>query len=101
MCRKRCGRHKRRPTRTTIQHENGEGTQKAHNGTQEAQNSRFYVLFVFLPFSFLGIPEYGREFLWRNDLKLRVCAIARLLVRAPSSKMRDMAEAITLHVIVF
>src|SRR6185369_4700169 len=40
------------------------------------------------------------QLLWRHNFELRVSAIARLLVRPPPSKLRDMAKAAALHVVI-
>src|SRR5690242_1468973 len=45
-------------------------------------------------------PEDGRYFLRRYYFQLRVGTCRRRLVRAPSAKLRRVAEAVTLHVIV-
>src|ERR1700746_1747033 len=38
--------------------------------------------------------------MWRNDFELGIRAVARLLVRAPSAKLRCVTEAVALHVVV-
>src|SRR5262249_47474237 len=47
-----------------------------------------------------GIPKNGCQFEWRNDFELRICAVARLLVRTPPAKLCQVAESGTLHVFV-
>src|SRR5688572_22878142 len=46
-----------------------------------------------------GSENLGELLRW-NDLELSVCAIVRLLVRAPSAKLRGVPEAAALHVVV-
>jgi hypothetical protein len=53
------------------------------------------------PRSGLTIPrENRRQFFGRNDFKLGVRAVARRFVRAPAAKLRRVAEAVALHVVV-
>ena len=44
--------------------------------------------------------ENHRQLFRRNHFELVIGAVARLLVRAPSTKLRCMTETIALHVIV-
>src|SRR5215831_12395119 len=40
------------------------------------------------------------QFLGRDDLKLCIGAIVRLLIRTPAAKLSDVTESVTLHMIV-
>src|SRR5690349_23169701 len=53
-----------------------------------------------LPISSASVREDLRQFLRRNHLELRVCAICGFLIRTPAAELGGVAEAIALHVIV-
>ena len=53
-----------------------------------------------LTFDSATLRENRRQLLRRNHLKLRIRAVAGLLVLAPSAELRRMTEPVPLHVIV-
>src|SRR6266478_5860738 len=87
MCPKRYGQSKRRPTLTTIRRVNGvrgvPGRRIASRSTGSA-----------------AIGKNRRQLVWRNHLELSIRTVARVLVGAPFSKLRQVTEAGTLHVLV-
>src|SRR6266571_4731035 len=88
MCRKRYGRRKKLPTRMTIRRGNGVPSAPRRRALEQVSRG-----------SAAG-GENLRQLLRRNDFELRIGAVARLLVRAPPSKMRQVTEARALHVLV-
>src|SRR5579871_2733838 len=64
----------------------------------ESEGERRSLTIVALKLATSG--ENRLQLMRRHDLQLRVGAIGRLLVRAPSAKVRHVAEAGTLHVLV-
>src|SRR5437660_7620501 len=91
-----------------IKHKDTKGTK-----TQRRPPSKSYLrrpslclcaLCVFVPFVSLCLinlsSEDRRQLMRRNDLELVVGAVARFLVRAPSSELRGVTEPAALHVVV-
>src|SRR5437763_15222314 len=77
MCPKLCGRAKKLPNRMTIPRANG-----ARESALAAASENFHQL------------------LRRHDFELRIRAVARLLIAAPSSEVRHVAKTRALHVLV-
>src|SRR5271154_4606766 len=84
---KRCSRPRKLPIPTTIRRGNMTGADRKRMPDPTSETS---------PISRKNLHELLR----RNDLKLSIGAIARLLVRAPSSEVRHVTEAVALHVFV-
>src|ERR1700746_3437467 len=53
-----------------------------------------------LTFDSATLRENRRQLLRRNHLKLRIRAVAGLLILAPSAELRRVAEPVSLHVVV-
>src|ERR1700734_1297974 len=83
------------PRRTTAAAGNSRARRRSHTrmaGTLEEEKGKR----VRLP----SLRKNCRQFLRRDNFKLRVGTIAGLLVRSPSAELRRMPEAISLHVVV-
>ena len=85
MCRKPCGHRKKLPTLMTIQRVNG--VLARFEAASEIANSA-------------TATEDLCQLLRRDNFELGIGAVARLLVRAPPSKLRYVTEAAALHVVV-
>src|SRR6516225_11358430 len=86
MCPKHCDQHNKRPTPMTIPRANGasivlRSTRPDRAGSAASRKDRHQLL------------------RW-NHFELRVGAVARLLVGAPSSKLRHVTEASSLHMLI-
>src|SRR5882757_9665796 len=86
MFRKSCGRRSRLPTPMTIQRESG-----GSGAGRGSQNSGC---------SLSAVGENCCQFLRWNDLQLSVGTVTGLLVGPPAAKLRGMAKAVSLHVVV-
>src|SRR5690349_18456836 len=94
MCPKPCGRCKKLPILTTTQRVNGGNGESARQKEERKKNR---------PAAGAGLAAGGKnrfQFLRRNDFELGVCAVAGFFVRSPSSELRRMPEAASLHVVV-
>src|SRR5258708_22761737 len=91
MCPRRCDLRKRLPIRMKIRRANG-GLGVIQNVIPKKTNS--WLL------RSAAARENLHQFLRGNDLELTVGAVARLLVGAPSAKMRGMTKPGALHVLV-
>src|SRR6187551_1026799 len=83
MCRRRCARPRKPPTRMTIPRENGEGSPVSASTDLRAIFS-----------------EDRRQFQRRDDFKLGIRAILRLLIGTPPAELREMPESPALHVFI-
>src|SRR6516165_9195783 len=124
MCRKGCALRKKPPTPMRIQRVNGadKGSSRSNSsnrstpfssspactGEERGSEKRFersvaverLERFERTQRSSASAGENRRQLLWWNDFELVIRAVARLLVRAPSAKLRCVTEAAALHVIV-
>src|SRR5213593_2842244 len=88
MCPNRSGRRRKLQIRMTIRRVSG--VRRALRRTRREPIPR-------------GSPAAGEDrhqLLWRNHFELSIGTVARLLVRAPSSKMRHVTKAGSLHMLV-
>src|SRR6202035_3355270 len=91
MCPKRYGRRRKHPTLMTIRR--GNGVRSALRRLPRMTRERVWR----------ASPTAGEnrhQLLWRNNFELGIGAVARLLVRAPPSKLRHVTETGALHVFV-
>src|SRR5262245_28768757 len=85
MCQKPCGHRKKLPTLMTIQRVNG-ARGRLRSSLRDSNSAT--------------ATEDLRQLLRRDNFELGIGAVARLLVRAPPPKLRNVTEAASLHVVV-
>src|ERR1043166_1026318 len=104
MCRKTCARRRKRPTPTTIRRANGaigargsgaSGILSRHPKRETPHHSPKAEGSISEPFDKLRANGF-----WDYEFPFSVRAVARFLVRAPPAKLRGVAKAISLHVVV-
>src|SRR5438045_6427117 len=88
---RRSGRHKRLPIPMTTPPGNGANGARRRRRRGKSNN----VVPELAP-----VGKNLRQFLWGNNLQLRIGTVGRLLVKSPSAKLSGMAEAVSLHVVV-
>src|SRR5215510_14983334 len=101
MCRKECGRGKKPPTLMKIQRANGaSGTRPSTNAVEQSGAVERLERFKSTLRSSAAARKNCGQLFWWNDFELLICAVTRLLVRAPPAKLRRVTEAVALHVVV-